>query len=131
MTAVMFAYRAQQLQSSSGGKGRCGLFFYSHTAKKEEHGIRWEENEDLPNPLDSLNTCLLQTKLTLDSYIKITEDQTVQMQHNILDNLSVYEDHYYGFNQEMISTAQEMWDRMHIERTNMLWSKEEYINSMH
>ena len=24
-----------------------------------------------------------------------------------------------------------MWDKVHIERTNMLWSKEEYINSKH
>ena len=24
-----------------------------------------------------------------------------------------------------------MWDKMHTERTNMLWSKEEYLNSMH
>ena len=24
-----------------------------------------------------------------------------------------------------------MWDKMHTEKTNMLWSKEEYFNSMH
>ena len=81
--------------------------------------------------LSTLNTCLLQTKSTLDAFLRTQEDQTTQIQHNILNNLRVYEDHYSSFNFEMITKAQEMWDLMHTERTNMLWSKEEYINSMH
>lgn len=34
-------------------------------------------------------------------------------------------------NEDLLIRAQDMWDKMHTERTNMLWSKEEYINSMH
>ena len=33
-------WNAYTIQSSSGGKGRCGLFFSSNTAKEEEHGIK-------------------------------------------------------------------------------------------
>jgi hypothetical protein len=29
----------------------------------------------------------------------------------------------------MVSKAQGMWDQIHLEKTNMLWSKEEYFNS--
>jgi len=31
----------------------------------------------------------------------------------------------------MVKSAQDIWDKMYTERTNMLWSKEEYLNSMH
>tara|TARA_B110000285_G_scaffold209988_1_gene251475 strand:+ start:364 stop:543 length:180 start_codon:yes stop_codon:yes gene_type:complete len=29
----------------------------------------------------------------------------------------------------MVEKAQSMWDTMHQDKTNMLWSKEEYYNS--
>lgn len=112
--------------------------FYEDTIAASPEMRKHAENESKnkasnPNttPLSTLNTCLLQTKSTLDAFLRIQEDQTTQIQHNILDNLRVYEDHYSSFNHEMITKAQEMWDLMHTERTNMLWSKEEYINSMH
>jgi len=31
----------------------------------------------------------------------------------------------------MLDKALEVWDKMYTQRTNMLWSKEEYLNSMY
>ena len=67
----------------------------------------------------------------MDNYVNIVDEQALAIQSNILDNLGVYEEHYISHNQELLLKAQEMWDKMHMERTNMLWSKEEYLNSMH
>jgi len=31
----------------------------------------------------------------------------------------------------MIKKGQDIWERLYTERTNMLWSKEEYLSSTH
>ena len=48
-----------------------------------------------------------------------------------MDGLDLYEKDYKNTNKSLISKAQDIWDSMHMERTNMLWQKEEYINLMH
>ena len=46
-----------------------------------------------------------------------------------MDGLSLYNKDYQKESEKMILKAQTMWDTMHEDKTNMLWSKEEYFNS--
>jgi len=42
----------------------------------------------------------------------------------------MYMKHYYARNQSLIKDANQIWTNMHIERTNMLFSKDNYYNEM-
>ena len=67
-----------------------------------------DENEYQPNPevpLDSLNICLLQVKASVESMVGEIEEQSNQIQHNILDNLCVYEEHYMNLNEDLLIRA--------------------------
>jgi hypothetical protein len=52
------------------------------------------------------------------------------IQTNLIDNLELFATQYKQHSDSRIEKAQEVWDSLHIDRTNMLWSKEEYVNAM-
>jgi hypothetical protein len=66
----------------------------------------------------------------MSSYLDKLSEQSKIVQSDLVDSLDLYLKDYKKSSNSMISKAQEKWDVMHIERTNMLWSKEEYLNTM-
>lgn len=59
------------------------------------------------------------------------DDKGSQMQVDLIDGLDLYEKHYSKENESMSKQAQAIWEKMYNDRTNMIWSKEEYLSSMH
>lgn len=49
----------------------------------------------------------------------------------MIDGLDLYQKDYAKTNEGMLNKALQVWDKMYTQRTNMLWSKEEYLNSMY
>ena len=58
------------------------------------------------------------------------DDKSNQIQLDLIDGLDLFEKHYTKSNATQSKQAQSIWENMYTERTNMLWSKEEYLNSM-
>lgn len=63
--------------------------------------------------------------------LQLIEDKTNQIQVDLVDGLDLYEKHYSKESKTMLTEAQEIWEKVYGDRTHMLWSKEEYLSSMH
>lgn len=49
----------------------------------------------------------------------------------MIDNLELFECHYNQTSKQKSQEAQDIWDQYNLNRTEMLWSKEEYIEFSH
>ena len=63
--------------------------------------------------------------------IKHVDDKTKQIQMELIDGIELFDQHYSKTTDELGRKAQEIWEKVYQEKTNMLWSKEEYLNEMH
>ena len=66
-----------------------------------------------------------------EGMLQFIEDKSNQIQVDMVDGLDLYEKHYSKETKVMLKEAQEIWDKAYQDRTHMLWSKEEYLSSMH
>lgn len=53
------------------------------------------------------------------------------MQTDLLDSIELFDQHYTVTTDDLGRKAQEIWQKVYAEKTNMLWSKEEYLSEMH
>lgn len=73
---------------------------------------------------------MIEAKKIISQYLDKLSEQSKLVQSDLVDSLDLYLKHYKDSSSSMVGKAQDQWDKMHIERTNMLWSKEEYFNTM-
>ena len=50
------------------------------------------------------------------------------LSQDLLEPLDLYYKHYYNKNWDILQNCQEIWTALHTERTQMLFSKEDYYN---
>ena len=81
--------------------------------------------------IDTLKKTILRTKSCIDGLLKHIENKSSLIQQELIDGLDLYQKDYAKTNKSMLDKALEVWDKMYTQRTNMLWSKEEYLNSMY
>ena len=77
----------------------------------------------------TLNTCIEETKKILLKHTENLDVQSKQLQQDLVDGLNLYNKDYQKESEKMVEKAQTMWDTTHQDKTNMLWSKEEYFTS--
>jgi len=81
--------------------------------------------------LDSMNTSFYALKCTIDRHVLALEEKSNLLKGDLIDSLELFESHYTQTSKQQCAEAQEIWDQVHLQRTEMLWSKEEYIEFMH
>ena len=77
---------------------------------------------------NSFTTAFLSMKESLEVMVKIMQDKASQIQMDLIDGLDLFDSDYNKTNDKQIKAAQDIWDKMYTERTNMLFNKEEYLN---
>lgn len=79
----------------------------------------------------TFTTAFLQMKDSLEVMVKVMQDKASQIQMDLIDGLDLFDNDYNQTNEKYIKAAQDIWDKMYTERTNMLFNKEEYLNNSH
>ena len=94
-----------------------------------DQGIPQKDSSE--DKIDTLQLQVLRAKGCIDELISHIENKSSLIQQDLIDGLDLYQKDYAKTNESMLKQALEVWDKMYTQRTNMLWSKEEYLNSMY
>jgi hypothetical protein len=81
--------------------------------------------------LDSVHTAHYILKGTVDRHIQTLEQKSTLIKSDLIDSLELFESHYNKASKSKTKAAQDIWDQYYQERTEMLWSKEEYVEFSH
>ena len=69
-------------------------------------------------------------KLCLDDLVGGISEKAELIQRDLVEPLALYYKHYQSTNGELLRQAQQFWNQLHQERTQMLFAKEAYHNHM-
>jgi hypothetical protein len=80
---------------------------------------------------DQLLTNLSLFKDNFEGLLRHIEEKAKQIQTDLIDGIELFDQNYSNTTGELGDKAQDIWQKLYQEKTNMLWSKEEYLNEMH
>jgi hypothetical protein len=80
------------------------------------------------NVIDTLNTTLDNVTFKVEQIVQGIREQSEQIQRELSGPLSMYTKHYGKRNEGMLRDANKIWTNLHLERTNMLFAKENFYN---
>jgi hypothetical protein len=69
-------------------------------------------------------------KQSMDVLIKNLSSRVESIEKDLIDPLDVYHRHYKSENHESLKEGTAFWNSIHSERTQMLFSKENYYNQI-
>lgn len=80
--------------------------------------------------VDTLGSCLFNTKLSLDETIRIIENVSVSIQGELVDGLDIHEKNYVSNNKQMMKRSHDLWNRLSNEKMALQQAKEDYFVQM-
>jgi hypothetical protein len=80
--------------------------------------------------VDTLNTTIDNIAYKVELLCQGVWEQAAMVQKELSDPLATYAKHYKLRNDNMMAEANRIWTSLHMERTNMLFAKENYFNEM-
>lgn len=67
----------------------------------------------------------------VDGLVESFHDKSDLMKKDLIEPLELYFQHYNTTNSDLLTQADDIWMKMHLERNGMLFSKENYYNQMY
>lgn len=81
--------------------------------------------------IDTMSTALVNVKGVMDNIVKSVNEKAEMIHRDLVEPLELYYKHYQSTNQELVKQGTLFWNQFHLERTAMLFAKENYYNQMH
>jgi hypothetical protein len=76
--------------------------------------------------IDTLNTTLDNVTFKVEQIVLGIREQSEQIKRELSEPLGMYTKHYCQRNEGMLRDANKIWTNLHLERTNMLFAKENF-----
>ena len=81
--------------------------------------------------VDTMSTALVNVKGCMDNIIRGLQERAEQVLRDLVEPLELYQKHYHSTNNELLRQGTQFWNSLHLERTGMLFAKENYYNQMY
>ena len=115
-SSILQFKRAEQVSSQVQDKKRASIV-YSHKEQAE-------------SVVDTMGTAVNNFTSTLLSLSKDLKTKADSLGSDLIEPLSMYQKNYQAQNRGLLDSCNEIWTALNMERTKMLFAKENYYNQM-